>query len=527
MTGKPGRVLQSRLFYVGSIFAVSFGLVCLMWRFRTVNWIITAFGLAWVVIVTAFAWEIVTRAERLQALVRSRTYALERSNKDLAVLLEQLNVFHAISYEVNQLDRPDQIARTFVQRLCSSLSGVDGAWLWLAAPFVGAADGAGAAPADADPTELCLIAQSGPDFGMPDELRTLRPDNPLVMRCLEVRSVAVDHHLSVRAPAWGWRWLATSRMESFAGFPLLLGGTMLGVLGLFGRETVSADFVSRLHLSVNQLSVALEKARLLGEEGRRADELAAANAELRQLDAMKDWFISSVSHELRTPLTSIHSYGEILANYEDLTPEERREFAGVICQESARLSDIITDLLDLATIAAGEVHQEPRAIDLGELLARCCKPFAQEAEERGMTLGQTLPKEPVTVYADEPAVARVLHNLLGNAFKFTPDGGAIRVAVEAGAGAPATVTVSDTGVGIAEGEHARIFERFTQVGTRLGERPRGTGIGLAICREIVEGSGGRIWVDSRPGEGSTFGFTLPLAEPLPEAEPEAPARRVA
>jgi len=530
MRGSRDGPLQSRLFYVGSIFAVSFGLVCLMWRFRTVNLIQVAFGLAWVVVVTAFAWEVVTRAERLQAMVRSRTYALGRSNADLAVLLEQLNAFHAISYEINQRTRPEQIARTFVDRLCASLEGVDGAWVWLA-PRLTAEEDAALPPGERAPAALELVAHSGPDFGMPPELRTLAPDNPLATRCFDVGRVAVDHHLPLRARAWGWPWLADARMESFAGIPLQLGGEMFGVLGLFSRGTFTADFVSRLHVSVNQLAVALEKARLLKETRRRADQLAAANAGLRQLDAMKDWFVSSVSHELRTPLTNIRSYAEILEDYADLTGQERSEFARVIRQESERLSDIITDLLDLAKIAAGEVHLEPGSFDLGRLVERCCEPFGQEAEERQIALEREVADAPVLAHADEHAVARVLHNLLGNAFKFTPDGGAIRVTVRA-LGEPdgarsATVQVCDTGMGIPPAEQDRIFERFTQVGSRLGDKPPGTGIGLAICRQIVDGSGGRIWVESRPDEGSTFAFTLPLAPTPAEAQQPRPARRVA
>jgi signal transduction histidine kinase len=527
MRGSGNEPFRSRLFYVGSIFAVSFGLVCLMWHFRTVNLILVAFGLAWVVLVTAFAWEVVTRAERLQAMVRSRTYALERSHTDLAALLEQLKAFHAISYEINQRTRPEEIARTFVDRLCTSLAGVDGAWVWLAPRLTAEADAV--SHSEDDPVAgLELAARSGPDFGLPAELLTLRPDNPLTMRCFDGRSAAVDHNLPLRARAWSWPWLAGARMESFAGIPLQLGGELLGVLGIFSRRTVTADFVSRLHLSVNQLAVALEKARLLKETGHRADQLARANAELRQLDSMKDWFVSSVSHELRTPLTNIRSYGEILEQYEDLSGEERREFARVIRQESERLSDIIADLLDLAKIAAGEAHLAPECLDLSELVESCCEPFGQEAEERGIALEPVMPAAAVLAHADRQAVARVLHNLLGNAFKFTPDGGAIRIVVDAlgevDGSRSATVRVSDTGMGIPLGEQGRIFERFTQVGARLGDKPSGTGIGLAICREIVEGSGGRIWVDSRPGQGSTFAFTLPVAPAEADADQ---VRRVA
>lgn len=520
MARRAENVLQTKFFYVGSIFAVSFGLVSLMWRFRRVNWIITGFGLAWVLLVTAFAYEIVTRAERLDAIVKARTDALEESNRHLSALLAQLSAFHTISYEINQRIELREIARTFADRLFKTLSGVDGAWLWLS-PGLLAEGGAPAEAEQPDPPELRLVAQAGLSFGMPEQMDPLRRDNPLVARCFDGRSVTVEHNLQKKAAAWDWQWLAYSRAESFAGFPLQLGASMLGMLGVFSRGHISAEFVSQLHLSVNQLSVALEKARLLEETCVRAEELAAANRELRQLDAMKDWFVSSVSHELRTPLTNIRSFGEILESYQDLTTDERKEFASVIREESERLSGIINDVLDLAKMADGKVDLSPAFLRLGPVVSKCCKPFSQEAEERQIAFRHVVARRLPPVYADESAVVRVLNNLVANAFKFTPDGGRIEVTAElAGPQDNAdhvNVLVSDTGIGISLTEQPRVFEKFTQVTDRLGDKPRGTGIGLAICREIVEKSGGEIWVQSRPGEGSTFGFSLPLKQPVAQA----------
>jgi signal transduction histidine kinase len=511
-------VLQTRFFYVSSIFAVSLGTAFLMWRFQSVRWVTAAFGLAWVVLVTAFAWEVVTRAETLDELVRSRTDALEESNRNLAALLEQLNAFHAISYEINQRIELEQIARTFVDRACRMLPGIESAWLWLDPAVL--CERQEPQRAEGEPVSFEVAAQAGQSFGMPQELSPLRLDNPLVARCSDGRSVSVDQNLQSKARARGWRWLEGSRAASFVGFPLQLGGAMLGVLGVFSREAVSAEFISQFHQTVNQLAAVIEKARLLRETARRAEELAAANEELKQLDVMKDWFVSSVSHELRTPLTNIRSFGEILENYEDLQPAERKEFASIIRAESERLSGMISDVLDLAKIERGEVQLTPAPFDLPALVGRCCKLFSQEAEERHIAFAQVVPPDGPQPFADEQGVARVLNNLLANAFKFTPDGGRIQVTVEPPDGAPAeggaqflTVMVSDTGVGIALSDQPKVFERFAQVGRSLSGKPPGTGIGLAICREIVERSGGEMWVQSQPNEGSTFGFTLPLGLP--------------
>ncbi len=224
---------------------------------------------------------------------------------------------------------------------------------------------------------------------------------------------------------------------------------------------------------------------------------------------MKDWFISAISHELRTPLTSIRSFSEILERYEDLTGEERLEFAGIIREESERLTLMIDDVLDLSRIVHGQLELTPMPFDLVPMIARACKLFSRQAAERRMELRQELPDQ-AWVSADESAIARVLNNLLGNAFKFTPDGGSIELSVRGVAG-EVEVSVRDTGVGIAPADQERIFERFTQLDNRLTGKPAGSGIGLAICKELVETSDGSIWVESQPGEGATFRFTLPAA----------------
>ncbi len=516
---------QSRFFYVGIIFAVSFGIVGLMWHFRGVNWILVVFSLAWVLLVTGFAWEIITRAERLDRIVRSRTDALADANLHLTSVLDQLRAFHRISFEMNQKLSLTEITAASTRKLCRMLPQVDSAWLWLDRAML-RVDRDTLPKGREKARPLDLASRAGATLGTPAALKVLAPDNPLLAECFEGRRVIVRTNLPARARACGWDWLERSGMQSFAGLRLQLGGSMLGVMGVFSRRRLSPEFVRQLHLSVNQLTVVLEKARLLKQMRRRAAELAAANEELRELDAMKDWFVSAVSHELRTPLTNIRSFGEILENYQDLKPTERTEFAAIIRQESERLSRMIDDLLDLAKIANGEVELRPEPLDLGAVVGRCCRLFSQEVGERDVALHADVPEDTPPVLVDENALARVLNNLLGNALKFTPEGGRVEVTVEPGGPVPAgarfvTVLVSDTGCGIGLEDQARIFEKFTQAGSGLSNKPSGSGIGLAICREIVARSDGDIWVQSTPGEGSTFGFTLPVAETEVEAEKQA------
>jgi len=500
---------------VGIILAVNIILVGLVWHLRQLNSVLLGFSVAWVLLVTLFAGEIITRAERLDRIVKSRTKALEEANSHLSAVLGQLRAFHLISYEMNQELEIEQIPKTFVHRLESELAQVDSIWLWLdrAVLQVGWDD----LPKGGEPNRpLELAALAGEDFGMPPELASPATGAPLLKLCFGDEGVAVVD-LQREARRWGWPGFSRTDMRSFVGFSLRVGESLLGALGIFSKESMSAELVRQLQLSVNQLAIALEKARLMRRMRERAAELAALNEELRELDTMKDWFVSAVSHELRTPLTSIRSFSEILETYDDLGPEERREFAGIIRQESERLSEMISNVLDLAKIANGELKLNPEAIDLRGLAEECCRLFSHEADERGIQLRTIIPKGTPPAWADASNVSRVLHNLVGNAFKFTEDGGKIELSVEPGEPVAAgrrfvTILVSVSGIGIALEDQERVFERFTQVEGGLTDKAPGTGIGLAICREIVEKSGGDIWVRSAPGEGSVFGFTLPVAD---------------
>jgi signal transduction histidine kinase len=243
-----------------------------------------------------------------------------------------------------------------------------------------------------------------------------------------------------------------------------------------------------------------------GEVGlRRANaQLEQANRELRQLDETKSAFLSNVSHELRTPLASIRAYAELLLTYDD--PAVAREFVEIIHGESERLTQLVNDVLDLMKIEAGQMEYRLEPLDLTPLIEEVGRVYAPVLARENVAFRCVISPDLPMVQADPTRLRQVLGNLLSNARKFTP-GGAIDLSA-ARVGDEVRVAVSDTGVGIAVEDQERIFERFQQAGPVLTDKPRGTGLGLAICRDIVAHHGGRIWVDSRPGEGSTFTFTL-------------------
>jgi len=254
---------------------------------------------------------------------------------------------------------------------------------------------------------------------------------------------------------------------------------------------------------------------------RRTAELRQAYSELKELDKTKDAFLSSVSHELRTPLTSIRSFSEILLKYDDDTPETREEFLDIINRESERLTRLIDDIMDLAKIDARKMEWSLQRLVPGAVVRKAAEGVRGLLLERGLNLEINVPAGLPTIEMDEDRILQVLSNLLGNAIKFTPRGGRIRIegTCEGGEG-PATgsdslhLLVADTGVGIPPEELPHIFERFKQVGDTLTDKPKGTGLGLSICTEILSCLGGRIWAESVPGEGSTFHVVVPVNSPL-------------
>jgi signal transduction histidine kinase len=237
-------------------------------------------------------------------------------------------------------------------------------------------------------------------------------------------------------------------------------------------------------------------------------DLAVAHQELLQLDEMKSDFIANVSHELRTPLTSVVAYSEMLLTYDDAPPEEQREFLRIIHTESVRLTRLVGDVLDITKIESGDFSLEREPIDVAELIETVGRAYRAVVEQQGLTLEMVVDPDLPVVVGDHDRLQQVLTNLLANAAKFTRHG-TLRVSAER-AGDELRIAVADTGIGIPPEHHERIFEKFHQVGDVMTEKPTGSGLGLAICRELVQAHGGRIWVESTPGVGSTFTVALPI-----------------
>jgi PAS domain S-box-containing protein len=238
-------------------------------------------------------------------------------------------------------------------------------------------------------------------------------------------------------------------------------------------------------------------------------ELEARHKEAERLNHLKSEFIASVSHELRTPLHTIIGFAELLGEEgAGALNDKQRRFVHHIQTDSEHLLGLINDVLDLSRIEAGGLVVRPEHLRLEPTVSEALQAILPQANGKQVAVHERrLPA--IGVLADPLRVRQILYNLLSNAVKFTDPGGEVTVTAEVD-GDFVQITVSDTGLGIPAEECALIFDKFYQVGyTTTGVR-QGTGLGLTICKQLVELQGGRIWVKSEPGHGSHFYFTLPL-----------------
>ncbi|MBI3553920.1 MAG: PAS domain S-box protein [Elusimicrobia bacterium] len=227
----------------------------------------------------------------------------------------------------------------------------------------------------------------------------------------------------------------------------------------------------------------------------------------KELDRMKSEFVSLVSHELRTPLTAIQGFAETILDFGDgLEADKRTHFISIILEEAKRLGRLVTNFLDVSKLEAGAMHPKPRQVELSALCKRLVLLFKEHPSLA--VFEEKLSPQASSVWADEDQVYRVLVNLCGNSLKYTPPKGTVTISSKPD-GEFVEICVADQGPGIAEENRTHIFEKFFRVADTVSRKTPGTGLGLAICKGIVEAHGGRIWLESAPGRGTRFYFTLP------------------
>jgi signal transduction histidine kinase len=248
-----------------------------------------------------------------------------------------------------------------------------------------------------------------------------------------------------------------------------------------------------------------------GVEAGRAGTVAVLHdvTGIHEVEQSKSDFVSMVSHELRTPLTSIKAYVDTLQRRDvSFDDDTRSSFISVIARETERMTHLINDILDLSRIEAGRLQLRPTFVDISELVRKVV--VRMESQAAGYSIVLDLPATIERVFAEPEKMEQVMLNLIGNALKYSPDGGEIEISVRR-LKEKAMVSVTDHGMGIDEEALPYIFDKYHRAGKAAGEGIRGAGLGLFVTKSIVEAHGGRIWVESKEGLGTTVMFTVPLA----------------
>jgi signal transduction histidine kinase len=296
---------------------------------------------------------------------------------------------------------------------------------------------------------------------------------------------------------------AMAPIASMVLVPLLLSGEPLGVLGAAYSESrhFSEEDLAFLHALGQEAALAIRNARLYAREREQV-------VRLRALDKLQEGFVSSVSHELRTPLTCVKTSVDLLQAASTELSEEQAELVRTIGHHVRRLEALVTDLLEITKLEAGQVTLAVQPTDLRQIVTRVVEALHPLTDRKSQTVSLRWPESVSPLEVDRRRIEQVLTNVLSNAIKFTPRQGKIDVRL---AEMPESlqVCIADNGPGIPQHDQARIFEKFYVVAD--GRGLSGVGLGLYIARQIVELHGGRIWVDSQVGEGSTFCFALPRA----------------
>ena len=329
--------------------------------------------------------------------------------------------------------------------------------------------------------------------------RAARQRRPIAVP--DLRETELDPHLRILFDA-GWR--------SIVAVPMLRDEQIVGALivrrkrpGDFTEETVDL-----LETFASQSAIALLNAQLFRE-------LKEQSLELELASRHKSEFLASMSHELRTPLNAVLGFSEVLLErmFGDIN-ERQEEYLRDIHGSGKHLLELLNEILDLSKVEAGRMELAYSSFDLQLLLDDAVSMLRERAAAHGIELRVEIGEDVDQVYSDELRLKQIVLNLMTNAVKFTGDGGSVTV-IARRTGAELEITVADTGIGIPEADRERIFESFQQ-GGRGSSREEGTGLGLTLSRRLVELLGGRMWLETDVGVGSTFGFTLPVG---PQADP--------
>ena len=330
-------------------------------------------------------------------------------------------------------------------------------------------------------------------------------------RSIHIPDVLKDPLLS------SWKNIGLNRTR--LAVPILKDGEPIGAIRV-GRDAVRPFNDSEIALVesfATQAAIAMENARLFNETHEKSRQLEAASRH-------KSEFLANMSHELRTPLNAVIGFSDVLEQgMVGPLSEKQSEYVRDISTSGQHLLDLVNEILDLSKVEAGRMELEPSDFPLADTIQAATSFVRERAARHSIEIASELAPDLGTITADERKVRQVLLNLLSNAVKFTPDGGWVGVTARREDG-EVTVSVKDTGIGIAPEDQPKVFEEFQQVGKPSDRSREGTGLGLTLAKRFVELHGGRIWLESDVGKGTTFSFALPVtaaAISAPAASPVA------
>jgi signal transduction histidine kinase/DNA-binding response OmpR family regulator/HAMP domain-containing protein len=355
----------------------------------------------------------------------------------------------------------------------------------------------------------------------PSSIQVIKTASPVVVAQAQTSPMTAPIHDVLRS----------RQTQSLLIVPLLARGQVIGTIGIAtgdpDREFTPAE-VTLAETVAGQIAGTIDNARLFSEMQQAKEEAEAANE-------AKSTFLASVSHELRTPLTSVLGFAKIIQKrleerifpaLQSDDPKIERAITqvsdniNIIVSEGERLTTLINNVLDLAKIEAGKVEWNMEPLTASDVIERATAATLSLFEQSKLNLIKDVPLDLPEFIGDRDRLIQVMINLISNAVKFTPEG-----AVTCRArfiNGQIMFSVIDTGVGIADVDHPRVFEKFVQAGDTLTGKPQGTGLGLPICKEIVEHHGGRIWLESELGRGSNFSFMLPVSDVSAAVQETAP-----
>lgn len=425
-----------------------------------------------------------------------------RKNVDLVYANKTLELVHELDEVMMRSQTVGEVTQKFIEKICDKLGFGDG--------LVAVADEgdehlalAGITQTPANQAALQAVGVAVEDV----RFRLDRKDNDLVEVFLS--------KLAKISKGWGGLWRPLAEFGEGEGtpvaiYPILIRDRAVGCYAIsvpFGSKTLTEFEQTVLGRLAVVFGLAIDKVRT-DEQLRETQERELEHS--RELLRMKDEFIYITSHDLRTPMTAIKGYVYLLLKQGGQLSEDARRRLQIVYDSSERMIRLIADLLDVSRIEAGRVQLNPEKLDLVKLAKAVGDELQPQILERRLALEVLGTEEKFMAWADKARIQQVLVNLIGNAIKFTLEGGKITVAYAA-KDKEVVTTVTDTGVGIPQEDMAKLFTKFGRLdNVPVGAAPvAGTGLGLYISKKIVELSGGKIWVESEVGKGSTFSFSLP------------------